>query len=161
LGAVQERRRLAARPDEPAEADRRAGRPRLQPVAVLVGGRKLHASPRRCRTPRGRFAWRSCSGAVPILTDLTSYYFSILLAFALLWRRIPVAGIVFTLTALASAITPAFVEAEDQRYAAISVAYVLFVFGITLAFALRARQQSRVPAAIIAIDRPGAPRQTV
>ena len=32
-------------------------------------------------------------GAIPILSDMASYYFSVLLAFALLWRRLPVAGI--------------------------------------------------------------------
>ena len=78
-------------------------------------------------------------GAIPVLSDMASYYFSVLLAFALLWRRLPVAGIGLAFTAFLTAIMPAVLEFDDERYTAISVVYLLFIVGVTAAIAFGER----------------------
>jgi hypothetical protein len=78
-------------------------------------------------------------GAIPFLTELTSYYYIILLAFAFLWPQYPLAGIGLTVTALLTALTPAILTAEDDRYTLISVFIVLFVMAVTYGVARRAR----------------------
>lgn len=77
-------------------------------------------------------------GAIPILSDMASYYFCVLLAFALLWRRLPLSGIALTVTLLFTALIPALFEFDDERYTAISVVYLAFIVATT---ALIARRQ--------------------
>jgi hypothetical protein len=79
-------------------------------------------------------------GAIPILSDLASYYLCVMLAFALLWRRLPSAGIWLTVTLFLTAIIPALFDLDDERYTAISVVYVVFIVTVTGMLALRQRQ---------------------
>jgi hypothetical protein len=76
-------------------------------------------------------------GAIPILTQLTSYYYVVLLGCAFLWPRHPIAGIGLTLTALLSVLAPALLTAEDDRYTLISAGVVLFVAVLTFAVGRR------------------------
>ena len=70
-------------------------------------------------------------GAIPFLTELTSYYFVILFGFGLLWPRYPIAGVGLAITALLSGVAPALVSADDDRYTLISFLIVLYVVVVT------------------------------
>jgi hypothetical protein len=70
-------------------------------------------------------------GAIPILSDMASYYFSVLLAYALLWPRLPLIGPALTATVFLCSIVPAIFRSEDERYLAISVIYLLFIVAVT------------------------------
>jgi hypothetical protein len=79
-------------------------------------------------------------GAIPIVAELASYYYSVLLALALLWPRSQLAGIGVAFLAFASAVTPALLEGDDERFALISLAVVALVFAITFQFAWSTRR---------------------
>ena len=82
-------------------------------------------------------------GAIPILSELTSYYYSILLGLAFLWPRHQIAGIGLAATALLTALVPAVLAADDDRYTAISAIIVLFVVAVLLSVLLRERRTAR------------------
>jgi len=71
-------------------------------------------------------------GAIPFFVDLTSYYYGILLAFAFLWPRDPLAGPWLSLSAMLTCLIPAVFRADDDRYVAISLVIVLLVVVITI-----------------------------
>jgi hypothetical protein len=74
-------------------------------------------------------------GAIPILTEVSSYYYSVLLCCALLWQSYKNAGVLLAATAFLSAITPAVLTFDDERYTAISAVCVVFVVATTAALA--------------------------
>jgi hypothetical protein len=92
--------------------------------------------------------------AIPIFTDLASYYFSVLLCLAFLWPRVRMIGVSLCLASFGSAVMPALIEWEDARYTAISVVYVLFVVAVTGALALQERRRASVQDAAPAMAPP-------
>ncbi len=93
-------------------------------------------------------------GTIPISTELTSYYYSILLGFALLWPRYQFVGIGLALTSFACGVTPAMLREDDERYTAISGIMVLFVIGATALIALSrsTERRSAVPQALVPVE---------
>lgn len=87
-------------------------------------------------------------GAIPILTDMASYYFCILMVFAMLWRRMPTTGIGLTVTLFLTSVIPALLDQDDERYTAISVVYLVFIVSVTAAFALSERSRARAQSAL-------------
>ena len=67
-----------------------------------------------------------------------------LLCLAFLWPRVRMIGVSLCLASLGSAVMPAIIDWEDERYTAISVVYVLFVVAVTSALALQERRRSSV-----------------
>lgn len=99
-------------------------------------------------------------GAIPVLTELTSYYYVMLLAFAFLWPRYPSAGIGLTLTALLTTLAPALLRAEDDRYTLISACIVVFVLAVTYAVGRRERRPYTVTTDAASVPA-GAPRPEI
>jgi hypothetical protein len=66
-------------------------------------------------------------GLIPIATELTSYYYSVLLIAAFLWRRDPWIGVGLCLVSACTGAIAAGLRMEDDVYAAISASIVLFV----------------------------------
>jgi hypothetical protein len=73
--------------------------------------------------------------AIPMLLELSNYYYGILMAFAFLWPLRPLAGVSLAATALLSNLVLGLWTAEDDRYTAISVVVVLLVVCVAIAFA--------------------------
>jgi len=71
-------------------------------------------------------------GLIPIATELTSYYYSVLLIFGFLWLRDRWVGVALCLTSVATAVIVAGFKMEDNIYAAISAAIVVFVIFATI-----------------------------
>jgi hypothetical protein len=77
-------------------------------------------------------------GLIPVVTSLTAYYFSIVLAYALLSDRRPIIGPALCLLAAAGGIVHFLAFWNDVRYPMISALIVGFVFLATASF-VRAR----------------------
>jgi hypothetical protein len=75
--------------------------------------------------------------AVPILVELSNYYYGVLLALAFLWPLRPIVGIGLAATALLSNVALGLWTFEDDRYTVISIVVVLLVTCIAGAFARR------------------------
>jgi len=90
---------------------------------------------------------------IPILADLASYYYSVLLALACLWPRLPIAGIALALASFASAVVPALLVAEDERYMAISLVSVALAAIVIASMALRRRPRAGADQSVIAAPR--------
>lgn len=88
-------------------------------------------------------------GAIPVLSDMASYYFCVLLAFAMLWRRLPASGIGLTVTLFLTAIIPALLTQDDERYTVISIVYLVFIAGVTGALAFRARSRAEAEGVLL------------
>ena len=84
-------------------------------------------------------------GAIPVFTQLTGYYYSILLVYAFLWPRIAAAGVALALLALSSGVTTAVLSQDDDRYTVLSALILLFVVAVTWIVARRARRPSPDP----------------
>jgi hypothetical protein len=74
-------------------------------------------------------------GLIPIFTDVTCYYYGILLAYGFLWPRKPSVGIALCALAAYSCLMPALLPSDEDRYVAISVGVVVFTFAVTAAMA--------------------------
>jgi hypothetical protein len=74
------------------------------------------------------------TGLIPLTTELTSYYYSVLLVFGFLWLRDRWIGVGLCLVAAATGLVAAALttEMEDDIYAVISAVIVLFVLAGTL-----------------------------
>lgn len=105
---------------------------------------------------RGQPEWVSLVlglGLIPILTNITCYYYGIFLAYAFLWPRQPWIGIGLCALSAYTCLVVAVLPTEEDVYAAISLGLVVYVFAVTgrLAWAnLRARRDVRVPPAPVA-----------
>jgi hypothetical protein len=89
------------------------------------------------RAVRGRDDWIALTlgvGAIPVLTNVTCYYYGILLAYAFLWPRNRSVGIGLLFLSVITCITPALLEADDDRYTVISLAILVFVAMTTLLY---------------------------
>jgi hypothetical protein len=80
-------------------------------------------------------------GAIPIFTELTCYYYCILLASGFLWPRFQAAGVGLAATSLMSLLVTVAIRADDDRFTLISLFIVLFVIGVTFAVARGRRGQ--------------------
>jgi hypothetical protein len=89
----------------------------------------------------GRDDWIALTlgvAAIPILVELSNYYYGVLLALAFLWPLRPIAGIGLAATAVLSNVVLGLWAFEDDRYTAISIVVLLLVTYVAAAFARRA-----------------------
>jgi hypothetical protein len=92
-------------------------------------------------------------GLVPVAADITCYYYGILLAYAFLAQRRPWIGVGLATLAALTCVAAAIWEADEDKYAAISVLVVLYVCSVTgwIAWGERAaveetvRERDRLP----------------
>jgi hypothetical protein len=90
----------------------------------------------------GRDDWIALTlgvAAIPVFVELSNYYYGILLALAFLWPIRPAAGIGLAATAVVSHVVLGLSGFEDDRYTVISVAVLIMVTYIAIAFARRTR----------------------
>jgi hypothetical protein len=88
----------------------------------------------------GRDDWIALTlgvAAIPVLVELSNYYYGVLLALAFLWPLRPTTGIGLAATAVVSNVVLGLWTLEDDRYTVISVVVVLLVTYIAAAFARR------------------------
>jgi hypothetical protein len=71
------------------------------------------------------------AGLIPIAADITCYYYGILLVYAFLVDRYPWTGVALVGLSAFTLLTTALSSSDEVRYAAISLAVVLFVFVVT------------------------------
>ena len=89
---------------------------------------------------RARENWTALTlgvGAIPLVVEVSGYYYGILAAFAFLWPRYPVTGVGLTATALLSNVVLGAWSADDDRYTAISAAIVILVPVVLASVAFR------------------------
>jgi hypothetical protein len=88
-------------------------------------------------------------GLIVFAVQLTSYYFVIFLAFALLWPWLSRIGSALALLSFATCELGLAIPGWDNCYFAVSVMYVAFVLALTIAVARFGRQpaQARIPPA--------------
>jgi len=67
------------------------------------------------------------AGLIPFAAELTCYYYSFLLVFAMLWPRRPLIGVGLCVTAAASCVIPRLAPWDDARYYDISCYVLIFV----------------------------------
>ena len=121
-------------------AARRAWRP-VQWLA-LVGFLVLLA-----RAARGLPEWASAvlgTGLMPIAFELSSYYYSAFVVYAVFWPLAPGVGLALASLAWLSQVAMGLWSFPDDQHAWLSLAVVLFVLGVTGALA-RARSGPRRP----------------
>jgi hypothetical protein len=70
-------------------------------------------------------------GLIAFAAELTNYYYSIFLGFALLWRRTPLIGIALLGIAAASCCVPFFAPWDDARYFDLSLDFLGLVIAAT------------------------------
>jgi hypothetical protein len=95
---------------------------------------------------RGREDWVALTlavGMIPVLTDLTGYYYGILLAYAFLWSRDRIIGIALALLSAVTCAAPAVLSQDDDRYAVVSAGILLLA---ALAFVWYGRAPRGAPA---------------
>jgi hypothetical protein len=80
-------------------------------------------------------------GAIPFLTDLTSYYYGFLLVFATLWPRHRTIGIALCVASALTCLTPAIIREDDDRHVVISAIIVLLCIFVTAVCARRQKQE--------------------
>lgn len=73
-------------------------------------------------------------GLIPILADLSCYYYGILLVYGLLWERYPWAGVGLVALSLFT-LSVSGLSTSELTYAAVSAGVVLYVFAVTGAVA--------------------------
>jgi hypothetical protein len=89
-------------------------------------------------------------GMIPVASELTCYYYSFGLAFGFLYLKRPWAGAAACLLgAVSCAITAVPMWAwDDERYTWISLAYFLFIIGITAVMGWQAHREAAAQAAL-------------
>ena len=105
-------------------------------IALVVGFAALVAL-----AARGRPPWVAAVlgvGLVPVGAELTCYYYSLLLAYALLWREDDLTGAGLAALSALTAVISALTTWNDVRYTAMSVVVVVFVVIVTALYAWRA-----------------------
>ena len=83
-------------------------------------------------------------GTIPVLTNLTCYYSGFMMGFAALWLLNPLTGVALSALSLVTALIPALIPADDDRYTAVSLVIVLYVIGVTVWLMRRGRSTTRV-----------------
>ena len=89
---------------------------------------------------RGRPVWVAAVlgvGLIPVATELTCYYYSVLLAYGLLWREEDLIGAGLAALAAVTCMIPAVTSWDDVRYTAMSAAVLIFVVAATAFHAVR------------------------
>ena len=79
-----------------------------------------------------------------MLTNLTCYYYGFMMGFAALWLLNPLTGVALSALSLVTALIPALIPADDDRYTAVSLVIVLYVIGVTVWLMRRGRSTTRV-----------------
>jgi hypothetical protein len=74
----------------------------------------------------------ACVGLIPVLLQLSGYYYGVLLAYGLLWPQRKAIGVGLGVLTTATCLVPLVIAHEDDRYAAISIAVLCFVFHATV-----------------------------
>jgi hypothetical protein len=80
-------------------------------------------------------------GTLPLFADLSCYYYTVFLGFGFLWTRHRLMGVGLALAAFLTAITPALLQWEDDRYLLLSAIVLSYVVAVTAAFAWRDRRR--------------------
>jgi len=80
---------------------------------------------------------------IPVATELTCYYYSILAVFGLLWRKYPTSGALLTGLAAVSSIVPAFLAYDDDVYVMLSVLTLIYVMVIVVHVILSTQRNPR------------------
>ena len=70
-------------------------------------------------------------GLIPIISNITCYYYGIFLAYAFLWPRQPWIGVGLCALSAYTCLVVAILPGEEDVYAAISVGLVVYVFAVT------------------------------
>ena len=102
-------------------------------------GRRLPGA-LRAFSAAGRDDWVALTlgvAAIPMLVELSNYYYGVLLALAFLWPLRPASGIGLAATAVVSNVVLGLVEFEEDRYLLITIAVLLLVTHVAAAFARR------------------------
>ena len=68
---------------------------------------------------------------VPVITELTCYYYAVFVLFALLWRKWPWSGAALCALAASSLLVPVVLRSADDAFTALSVLTLLFVATLT------------------------------
>jgi hypothetical protein len=100
---------------------------------------------------RGQEDWIALTlgvGAIPFFVNLTSYYYGILLVFALLWPRDRLAGVWLSLCAMLTCLAPAVFMEDDDRHMVISLVILLLVVAVAVGAWRRRRAETATPASI-------------
>jgi hypothetical protein len=116
------------------EARRRVFHERRYVYAVLVLAFLLLY----VRAVKGQEAWVAAVlgiGLIPIASELTSYYYSVLLVFAFLWPHREGIGVGLCLLSATTCLAPALLEWNDEVFTTISVATVAVVVFATASLA--------------------------
>jgi hypothetical protein len=79
-------------------------------------------------------------GLIAFSAELTCYYYSFMIAYALLWPRARLVGVLAAATALLSSCLVGLYDWDEDLYAAISLVYLLFILLVTL---LMGRQRKK------------------
>lgn len=74
-------------------------------------------------------------GTIPMFTNVTCYYYGILLAYGFLWPRRPSVGVALCALAAYTCLVAALLPSDEDRYVAISAGIVVFTFAATAAVA--------------------------
>lgn len=89
---------------------------------------------------RGRPMWVAAVlgvGLIPVVAELTCYYYSVLLAYGLLWSDEDWTGAALAVLSAVTCVIPAVTSWDDVRYTAMSAAVLTFVVGATTFYAAR------------------------
>jgi hypothetical protein len=95
---------------------------------------------------RGREPWAALTlgvGLIPMVGNLTSYYFSMLLVFAFLWPRHAVVGIGLLGLSAVTNLSAALLDEFDDLFGMISLAIVAFLWFTTVVLAIQNRRALR------------------
>jgi hypothetical protein len=71
-------------------------------------------------------------GLIPVTTELTAYYYAVLLAFGFLWLRREVVGVGLCLLAAATCLIPKLTGWDDEVHTLISGVVIAFVVAATI-----------------------------
>lgn len=74
---------------------------------------------------------------VPVVTELTCYYYSVFVLFALLWRKWPSSGAALSALSASTLLMPVIFPNSDDAFTASSALIVLFVATVIGAMLLR------------------------
>jgi hypothetical protein len=90
------------------------------------------------RAVRRQPAWTAlilAVGLIPVATELTCYYYAVLLLYGLLSDDSPWIGAALCALSTFTSLVPALLHEDDEIYTTLSVATLLFVLAVTTAFA--------------------------
>jgi hypothetical protein len=81
-------------------------------------------------------------GMIPIATELTCYYYSVMLGFALLWARREEIGVATCVTSALTCLIPSLIWWDDVRFTVVSGVMVALVVAATAWMAIARRDEA-------------------